>query len=168
MIITLLNVSVEDKGKYKILTVDYKADGKAQTKKVMSFGASAEVFKTLSNASAGTTYTVTSVKNDKGYWDWTSVSQGGTPTAGGSSTGGNVANASPRSTYETPEERAARQVLIVRQSSVSSAIEYLKLNTKKVPSTEEVLQIARSFEDYVFGKSSGPAGLSELTDDIPY
>ena len=84
---------------------------------------------------------------------------------------------SPKSTYETPEERAKRQVLIVRQSSLSSAIELLKTD-KKSPTVPEVLQVAKQFEAYVFGNDD-PFGLEskepvnklptvdDLEDDIP-
>ena len=170
MRIDIIAVAVEDRGKYKMAEVTYKSDGKTSAKKIMSFGAAAEVFKVLSNAQPGQTFDVTSQKNDKGYWDWVSISQGGVAQASSNSGGSSsVANPAPRSNYETPEERAQRQVLIVRQSSLSSAIEHLKANTKKVPTIEEVISVARQFEDYVFGRVvNQAAGIPELTDDLPY
>lgn len=167
MQIEVLSTSVEDKGKYKQLEVAYKgSDGKVSSKKIMSFAAP-DVFKVLSNAKQGDSFDVTTVKNDKGYWDWTSATSG---TGSGSVKAATTASPAPRSTYETPEERANRQVLIVRQSSVSSAIEFYKLNAKKQPSTQEVVEVAKFFEDYVFGKNTTPksdGGLSEMNDDIP-
>ncbi len=168
MQITVVNVSVEDKGKYKMAEVFYKdGSGKASSKKLMSFGAGEPAFKVLSQAQAGTSFEVTAQKNDKGYWDWVAVAPAG--QAAPASAGGSGGNPSPRSTYETAEERAARQLLIVRQSSVSNAIEYYGLNSKKTPSVEEVLLVARQFEDFVFGKNSEKAaGITDLADDIPY
>lgn len=55
---------------------------------------------------------------------------------------------SPKSTYETPEERAKKQVYIVRQSSITAALTYIG-DTKKV-STNDVIAIAKQFEAYVF------------------
>ena len=152
MNVEVLSVSVEDKGKYKMAEVAYKGgDGKVTSKKLMSFN-HPEVFKVFADAKQGNVFTVESQKNDKGYWDWISASTGGavakaTPTAG---------NVSPKSTYETAEERATRQVLIVRQSSLSNAIEFLGLNQKKVPSAQEVVEVASFFERYVFGRKDAP------------
>ncbi len=168
MQITIINVSVEDKGKYKMAEVAYKdQEGAVKGKKLMSFGTGADVFKALTQAKTGEVYNVTPQKNDKGFWDWVSVNKGSSTAT--TTTGGTVATPSPKSTYETPEERANRQALIVRQSSVSSAVEYCKLNSKKSPSVEEVIQISKQFEDYVFGRNSDPvAGVAELEDDVPF
>lgn len=167
MQIEVLSTSVEDKGKYKQLEVAYKGgDGKVSSKKIMSFAAP-DVFKVLANSKQGDFFDVTTVKNDKGYWDWTSATNG---SASGFVKAATTSSPTPRSTYETAEERAARQVLIVRQSSVSNAIEFYKLNAKKQPSTQEIVEVAKFFEDYVFGKNTTPksdGGLSEMTDDIP-
>lgn len=165
MQIEVLSTSVEDRGKYKQLEVAYKGgDGKVSSKKIMSFAAP-DVFKILSNSKQGDTFSVTTVKNDKGYWEWTAANTGGEVVGTKSAAG-----VSPRSTYETPEERANRQVLIVRQSSVSNACEFFKLNPKKSPSVQEVLEVAKTFENYVFGKTSSATGveaLQAMEDDIP-
>ena len=49
----------------------------------------------------------------------------------------------------TPEERAKKQVYIVRQSSISSAIAYAT-GVKAVKTVDELLGIAKMFESYVF------------------
>lgn len=166
MQIEVLSTSVEDKGKYKQLEVAYKGgDGKVSSKKIMSFAAP-DVFKILSSSKQGDAFDVTTVKNDKGYWDWTTL----TPGSGGGGVVKAAGSPAPRSTYETPEERANRQVLIVRQSSVSNAIEFYKLNAKKQPSVGDIVEVAQFFENYVFGKNTSPksdGGLSEMDDDIP-
>lgn len=165
MDIQVIATSLEDKGKYSMLEVTYKSEGQTKAKKLMSFGAGANAFATLKAAQNGEVFQVTSQKNDKGFWDWINVTKGGSATAsvGGTSV---AASPSPRSTYETPEERAHRQILIVRQSSVSSAIEYLKLNGKKTPNVNDVLEAARAFEDFVFGHAaSDPSGM-DFVDDI--
>jgi hypothetical protein len=73
---------------------------------------------------------------------------------------GKPAAASPRSTYETPEERAQRQILIVRQSSLSSAVALLTTGAKTAPSAQAVVDVAKEFEAYVFGVTSSTTDMS--------
>lgn len=170
MIITILNNTVTDKGKYKELDVAYKdSEGKTQGKKIMSFS-QVDTFNTLSKAAAGESYEVKPVKNDKGYWDWTETKKINgstiTPTEKVLSTGNPV-----RSTYETPEERFQKQIYIVRQSSISNALEFLSKGGVKKFEVSDVLDVATQFEEYVFGKkqvkASTTGGLAEMDDDIP-
>lgn len=163
MFIELVNVSVEDKGKYKMMKTAYRNNGKLAEKTLMSFGASADVFDVLSKAKAGDTFEVTSVKNDKGFWDWTTISSGEAPAAAKAE--GNKAPG--RTSFETPEERAARQVLIVRQSSLSSAIEYFKTDPKNKPTVEQVIEVADKFVDFVFQKKDTNP-VMELENDFPF
>lgn len=171
------------KGSYQVIDLAYKNKSfqdKLEGKKVMSF-TNKDVFAALQKAQFGEIFEVSRVKNDKGFWDWTAVSTGGSnpvPTqaqqvAAPVKTG----TVAPKSNYETSEERAARQVLIVRQSSVSSAVELAVANKIKDP--QEVIAIAKQFEDYVFGKDQAYAEeaketaestnfFDDMPDDIPY
>lgn len=168
--IQFINASVEDKGKYKMAEIAFKdlAKGQVSSKKLMSFNNPA-VYKTMVDAKNGELYTIEMQKNDKGYWDWINASRttsvdsasGGVPEASRA-----TATTSPKSTYETAEERAKKQVYIVRQSSISAAIDTLKTD-KKAPSVDEVLAVAKQYEDYVFGRDQQPIPLEDLppTDD---
>lgn len=166
MNITIDNVNIVDKGKYKIAEVNYfTAEGKKEKKNVASFG-NAGLYKTLSEAKNGDNFEVGLGKNDKGYWEFTSATKSASsPT---SKTG---ATATPRSTYETPEERAAKQVYIVRQSSLSTAVSALSIGAKSPPKVDDVIGYAKQIEAYVFGKESlgevPVVPLSEFVDDIP-
>jgi len=165
MQIEIVNVNVEDKGKYKQATVAYRSNGKLSEKKLMSFGAGTPSFEVLQTAKAGEVYDIVAAKNNKGFWDWTSASKGiaGTEVKP-AQTGG---TATPRGSYETPEERAIRQKLIVRQSSLSNALEFFTL-TKKAPTVESVTEVADAFVAYVFNtNNNGMQGVLELEDDIP-
>jgi len=176
MNITLLSVDIKTvptaKGSYQTADVAYKNNsfqGKVEGKKVMSFGATKDSFSTLALAQPGESYEVTIVKNDKGYNDWVSMAKaeaGANSPAVSAPAGGKAPAATPRSTYETPEERAQRQVLIVRQSSLSAAVNLLLAGAKTPPSVENVLAIAKQFEDYVFGKQA-PGPISEMENDFP-
>lgn len=172
--IKIFDIKDENRGKYNMLTVDYKdlRQDKNSTKKLASF-TNKDVYNTLKAASAGDEFTVTAVKGEQ-YWEWQNVSPRGEAPA--ESTGGNVSTTSkpaaqsPKSTYETPEERAKKQLYIVRQSSISSAINLLKTE-KVIPSVDEVLSTAKQFEKYVFGVEV-PANINSLPpldndDDIP-
>ena len=177
MIIQIIATSVETKpssnGKtYQQLEVTFKNlsfPGKVESKKLMSFGANAGAFKTLSNAGQGSTWEVTVVKNAQGYNDWTAVeaSNGAAPEVPQAATAAK-AQIGGRSTYETPEERAQRQVFIVRQSSVSAAVSTLSVGAKSVK-PEDVIAVAKLYEGYVFGiQDPGPSGFEDLPDfDVP-
>ena len=177
--IQFIDVSVEDKGKYKMAEITFKdlAKGQTSSKKLMSFS-NPVVYKTLVDAKKGEVYTIEMQKNDKGFWDWTAASTAtGVNTASGGSpeattkASGSSGFTSPKSTYETPEERAKKQVYIVRQSSINAAINALKTD-KKAPSVTEVLDIARQYEAFVFGLDTEPVKLADIPtfdedEDVP-
>ena len=177
MNIQIIATSVETKptakGSYQQLEVTYKNltyQGKVESKKLMSFGANANSFKALANAQAGSTWEVTVVKNDKGFNDWTTVvaSSGAVAEASPQAARSGAASAPARSTYETPVERAQRQVLIVRQSSLSAAVATLAVGSKSVK-PDEVIAVAKQYENYVFDiKDPGPTGFDDIPDfDVP-
>lgn len=174
MLITILNVSVTTQptktGKsYQVADVAYKNltfQGKVEGKKVMSFGGGAEAFKIVSQAQPGETYEVTVVKNPQGYNDWTAMVKGDANQTSPTPEPSGVKAVATKSTYETAEERAQRQVLIVRQSSLSSAVATLAVGSKAVK-PEDVVAVAKQYEDYVFGKAALASGFEDMTDDIP-
>lgn len=161
------------KGSYQTIDLTYRNitfENKVETKKIMSFNHK-DVFNTLKAAQAGDVYTVSRAKNDKGFWDWTSIAAGDAAPA--AATGGSGVTTTPaKSSFETADERAKKQVYIVRQSSISAAIATLKTD-KKNPTVEEVINVAREFEAYVFetGKVV-PAAVKAIPvpvedDDVP-
>lgn len=164
------NVEIVNKGKYQYADVQYESDGKQQQKKIMSFGPQAKSFITLKNVQMGEKLAVTIEKNSDGYWDWVKVVRGEANPTKTPSSGVSPSPAPNRGNYETSEERFHRQIYIVRQSSISSAIEYLN-HVKKSYEMSEILTVASEFEEYVFGKSakkdSPVAELIAMEDDIP-
>lgn len=143
------------KGTYKILTVTYKmGDGKVTAKKLYDFSCPKEVWEACYAATKGLVLNIEQEKDKNGYWVWSAVHRqdGPMPTK---------AEAKPvptKPTYETPEERAQRQVYIVRQSSIGAAVALLGPKH----TAEEVIAVARQFETYVMGNS-----IYDLTNDIP-
>jgi len=151
---------------YQSLEVTYKDEGgKTTTKKLMSFS-NPSVFNHIKSLTKGDQVNVVTAKDANGYWQWTGIGgdeqvaeqpakQSATPTR---VTGSN---------YETKEERAARQVLIVRQSSVASAVAALAIGAKSSPSSADVIKYAKEIESYVFGQAQTLDELADDLDDIP-
>lgn len=170
MNITILNVAVEtkptQKGSYQVADVAYKNNsfgGKVEGKKVMSFGATKDTFSVLATAQPNDTYEVSVVKNEKGYNDWVSLAKAGAAVqthASAPERGQQVSPAVRTSNFETPDERAKRQVFIIRQSSISSAIAALSVGSKQPLVKEGVVELAKYFESYVLG--TGATGFDDL------
>jgi hypothetical protein len=161
---------------YEQMVVTHQEVGKDKPdgKKIFDFTTPKEVWNTLKAAPAGSTWEVDRQKDAKEgkYWEWKAIrpadaSAPAAPVASPtiSSTAPAQATAAPRvGNWETPEERSKKQVYIVRQSSISAAIEYLHKFRDDMPEVgiNDVIETARRFEDYVFGR-----GMADLTDDIP-
>jgi len=150
--------------------------GKVEGKLVMPFGSTAAAHKTLSAAQPGQVYDINVVKNEKGYNDWTSATLStGAPSASPPAYEGarNVpAPSSPArtSTYETPEERAKKQVYIIRQSSLSAAIGTLSPGAKSALKPQDVIALAQEYTDFVLGTGAvtqDTSGFEDMHDDVP-
>lgn len=138
------------------LEVTYRDDrGEVKSKKLMSF-ASPAVFNALKSASPGSQWRVDTEKNGE-YRNWTAVtplddSGAGTPISPTSSKAAPATSSVGRSSYETPEERALRQRLIVRQSSVTAAITMLTHANKDKVTADQVFSLAENVYDWVYQK----------------
>ena len=172
MNITLLSVDIKTQptknGKsYQVADVAYKNNtfqGKVEGKKVMSFGATAEAFKTLAVASPGESYTVEIVKNAAGYNDWVSMVKGEANAAPAAPAASKAPTAAPKSNYETSEERAQRQVYIIRQSSLSHAVDTLAVGAKTPPNPDAVISLASKYVNFVLNGEGAP--LKTTTDNL--
>jgi hypothetical protein len=144
--------------------------GKIEGKKITQYSEAA--FKVVTDPSSiGKTFEVTVEKKD-GFNNWVAMQQVdagavATPPPQTSYTPITkaAATAAPRSTYETPEERAAKQVYIVRQSSIAVANNSLSVGAKTPPDPDAVIDLAKKFEAYVFAKE--PLGGTTGFDDVP-
>lgn len=171
MKIQVLSVNVNHipnaKGGYDVAEVAYKdlAQGKVGGKKIMSFLDKA-VFNAAKAMKANGFYEITMAKeagNDgKEYWQWKNIAEadGEAPAPAA----GKAGFTPPKSNYETPEERVARQRLIVRQSSLSNAVTLLKTE-KTTPATQDVLTLADLLCDWVYEVVEAPV---QGGDDIPF
>ena len=164
-IIKIQEVTVETvqkgKNKYQIANVVCTDNGKNKTQKIFSF-ANPAVFDVVKDAKAGEEYDVKLTKDDKGYWNWASLAPAGdAPKEAPKAAGGKVVG----SNYETPEERKLRQLLIVKQSSIANALEFVKMSQADGITIKGVLDVAQEFVDYVYGTNET---LEEMDSDIPY
>lgn len=142
-------------GTYKAWQLIYKDQNgqvKEITKSVAGLKFNPALRQTLETLATGDEVTVVQEKVGQ-FWEIKAIEKGlntavmsDTPKpaySGGKVTGSN---------YETPQERAARQRLIVRQSSLTAALGYFEL-TKAKPTVEEVTNLAEELCDFVFEKA---------------
>lgn len=168
MRVKILDVNIEKvvKGRnmYQVATVAYSSNGEARTQKVMSF-ANPDVFKSLPDF-VGKEADVTVTKNDSGYNQWAAIKAPGSEVPEASPTA--TAAAGTRvtgSNYETREERANKQVYIVKQSSIGSAIETLAA-MGELSSPARVIEVAQIYVDYVLGTLDDKSIVDMKSDDI--
>lgn len=168
--IKVINVEVTSTEKYKMAEVTFKNldFDKTESRKIPSFK-NPEVFNTLAASKSGDTFTVETVKDGQ-YWQWTKITAGttGSVSTASNATGTPVAGSSGfiRNTYETPEERAKKQVYITRLSALSTAVAALGVGGKAALKSSDVVKEARAYEAYVFGNDPVKA-LTDMPDDLP-
>jgi hypothetical protein len=186
LIIEFINASFEQvpgkgansKG-YGKATVTYKGDRGVKTQTVLSFTNPA-VYAALEGFKQGSQLEVELTKNDQGYWQWKSISLAGnapnTEAPASAPTNTYAPTTSKPTTYaardfETKAERAQRQALIVRQSSLSNAITILSSGAKSPPDRDAVLALAEQLVQWVYDTPKpppDPSGFDNMENDIPY
>lgn len=182
VIATAIETKQGAKNSYQQLEVTYKDldKNKVASKKVMSFAKPETVFKSLVTAKPTDVYDIELLKNEgTGYWDWTSATKSTNVQQASTSVGAPASVTSTSTTskggWETPEERAKKQIYIVRQSSLSTAAAILSVGVKSAPKANELISYARELENYVFESDRAQAVVSQdvgtietMDEDIPY
>ena len=182
----IIKTEDQNKGKYNLIKVTYlnTETGKPGSTNIVSFK-DKELFAQAKALEAGTYVDATVVKEGD-FFNWTKFVEIAAPE--GADDDAPVEAAKPvkkawgKSTptgnkeWETRAERAARQVLIVRQSSITAAINVINLHGGGTD-LKEILNTAEQIEKWVFrgGVSAAvPAGVSDamgaiidMADDIP-
>jgi hypothetical protein len=165
---------------YNALEIAFKNltfQGKIESKKLTPYGTSKPAYDVLANAQPQQVFDITIVK-DNGFNNWTAANPGqeGAPVSSPSASSGFTPKSGPptaaartSNTYETPEERAKKQVYIIRQSSLATAERALSVGAKSGPKASEVIAYAQDLEAYVFSQGSIKAdtGFDDLQDDLP-
>ena len=160
---------------YEFVEVTYKNMSfgeKVESKKHNQYG-DKTVFNALKSANPGDVFNIRREKDDNGYWQWVGLDVGGNEAAPAKAASSGGATPAPvKGGWETPEERAKKQVYIIRQSSISAAVEALKTD-KKALDPQDVIKVAKVFEAYVLDlgvssdKSEKLPPVDDLEDDIP-
>lgn len=173
MRVKILDVAVENvvkgKSRYSKAAVAYSYNGEARTQNIMSF-VNPGVWKIITDpAIIGTEVEVNLTKNAAGYNEWAGIGEAGSAPPAPSG-GVQTPTSSPAPTrvtgsnYETPAERAQRQVYIVKQSSLSNAVNILSHANKDKLQVEEVLDLAQKLTDFVFDTDNSIEGMK--SDEI--
>jgi len=167
----VIETITKGRSKYQVANVTYTYNGDNRTQKLMSF-ANPESFKVVQDLKSGDMIEVTVTKNDAGYNQWAAVkkvdSEGSVApvVASNSPVTGKVLG----NQYETRDERNTRQLHIVKQSSISNAINLLSPGAKGALNVEDVLSTAQQLVDFVYDNSLAEliAKPNEGLEDVPY
>jgi hypothetical protein len=155
-------------GTYEVLNVTYKNhtfQDKVESKKLVDFATDKDLYKTVGDANKGDTFSIEREKDATGqYWNWVGIARQDGTVSGAASSSKPTSSVTTKSTYQTPEERAAVQLYIIRQSSIASAVNLTK--DHGTPTADSVIEIARKFEEYVLGIEQPT--IENLSNDIPY
>ena len=171
-----VNVPVKKQGggTYQGSELVYKsADGEVRSiaKPVTGLRFNKALEAALGELNAGDVFTLTQEKNQAGYNDVKSIEKGdvrGATTSVANHTPAPSGSAQTNRTFESADERALRQRLIVRQSSLTAAIEILKNGDKKTPlNLDNVTALANDLMLWVY-ESGNAQGTDEFKDDIPF
>ena len=122
----------------------------------------------------GDAFTVDREKKGE-FWEIMSVTKGhsdGATSPAGNSSSGSYPAASPRSgttpksTYETPEERAKKQIVISRQAALNTSVAYWNMRGDHHVEKENIVEVAKYFEKYVYAGLGKVAGKYLNTDAV--
>jgi uncharacterized ParB-like nuclease family protein len=169
MLITLDKVAnARTEGKWGKLDIEYTRDGKSSKKTLVAIGETKAVMSAFREDNAvGAQWEIdlkTTDKDGQTYYNWV----GAKKVEGGAQEAKKVYQA--KSTYETPEERARRNVSICRQNALTNAVNHLSAKDGKT-TVAEILKVAREFAAFTSGAlAEEPVEEvpDELTDDIPF
>lgn len=145
---------------YKVFDLEYEANGKLGKRKIFSF---TDIYDTLQASMPDQQFNVKVVKNGQ-YFDWAEVIKAANGSSGSGENDLEETSAKPvqraakpafatkpAGSWETAEERANRQELIVRQSSLSAAVSFHELIKDHETNLNDVIDTAKTFRDWVFG-----------------
>jgi len=178
MKIKIIKTSVETqekgKAKWQKLNVVFHNDstGRVDGRNILSF-TNKDVYAVLASAQKDEVFDITEVQNARGYPEIVKVEKLDSGAMGSVAVSASPAEVTsratpaPRSNFETREERASRQVLIVRQSSLNVAAAVLAIQATETPTKEAVAEMANYFADFVFNRPDAMATIAAMDNDIP-
>lgn len=148
----------QGKAKWQSLELSYDSDQGKKSRKFVSFN---DIFNVVKKLEVGQEYDVQVQKDDKGYWNWIAIEPASTEAVkmekavtapGKAAQSGNTWDEKNKLDRERFEFEKEKQLLIIRQSCLSSAVEYA-IQHLPDPSPQAVLSLTEEFVQYVL---SGP------------
>jgi hypothetical protein len=153
-------IEKQDGSTYKGAVLVYNSD-KGEQKQVFHSNAlkyNAALKNALAELSPGDNIVITKEKEGE-YWNVKGIRKDATPAAKKTYDDGR---------WEDREERAVRQKVIVRQSSLTNALKLLELQGKKSADQFEVMNLAAQFTAWVLDEKQEISNdISSIMDDIP-
>lgn len=147
-----VDIEFVKKGKngYHKATVTYTDEAKDKnfSKTLMSFK-NPKVFGVIQEASPGDRFEV-EVKKEGDFYEWVTINEPSAKAAPSRAPASSAATAPRGGSWETPEERARKQVYIVKQSSLTAALALLELRGDTEATKDDVIGLARDFVEFVF------------------
>ena len=146
MIITLDKVeNARKEGKWGKIDITYTRDGGKPSKRTLvAVGDTKKVIDLFrQDGAVGKTYDVT-IEKDGDFYNWVDAKEAESAPAEAKKA------YQAKSTYETPEERAARNVSICRQNALTNAVAFLSAKEGKA-TPEQVIELARRFASFTTG-----------------
>lgn len=137
---------------------------KTDSRTIMPFGDTAKAHAVLKKAVKGEQYTISRQKPGD-FWNWVEAvkAEGGpTETSGGNMPASRPAGAN-KPQYETAEERAFKQVMIVRQSCLGYAVGTLGAGAKAALNPKDVIAAAEKYVEWVTSRGEFP--VDEVVED---
>lgn len=166
--VDLVKATTKTNKPYEFVDLMYKNKSfqdKVEGKKVMPFG-NKEVFDVLKNSEKGDVFFIGRTKNADGFWDWDKISAESNSHKQVEEVGHPISKSpvgksvSSGSNWETAEDRAKKQVYIIRQSSLTNAVNTLVGNVNP----DDVKVTAQTYINFVLGIDDPDV----TEDDIPY
>jgi hypothetical protein len=135
---------------YKKAEISYKdlAFNKVQSRTIVSFGKTSKAFLSIVSNPKGK-YTVEMEKEGE-YWTWLSATPSDGKTVDTAQVRQGDSSPQPQPASRFQEDKDKVQKYIVRQSSLKAAIDYSVLKGDKKVTVDDVVQLAATFESYVF------------------
>lgn len=145
---------------YKSFEFVYEADDRVGKKMLFPTD---KVGKVLKDAKDGQEFDIKLEKNGE-YWDWVGINTAEDVEKEPSKSNGQSTKAATpyKSTYETPEERARKQIYITRAVALGQAVALIDANPSSSGSPEEAIRIAKVFETYLFGQQEADLMIPEV------
>lgn len=180
MLARIIKTELIERPKYKAYKVTFRNldTGKPLSTNVVNFGDQASVFEAIAKAKTDDVFAVTVKRSDDGkFYNWVGIEPAEAPPEEAGKEAVGEAKGRGRAVdrdWETRQERALRQILIVRQSSLSAAQAF----GKEYKSVDDLFAVAEKIEGWVFRSLKTPDGapvsvedamkeLLSMKDDIP-